>query len=172
MLEDHLGKIFEALDAHSVRYLVVGGLAVVAHGHARFTADLDLVVALDAKNALATVTALKSLGYVPRAPVPAEQFANPDCRRMWVGEKGMLVFQLFSETQPETAIDIFVQPPFEFDAEYERAPRVSLIERRKTPVVSLRTLLEMKRVAARPQDLRDIEVLRLINPESTAEPDV
>jgi hypothetical protein len=35
--------IFQALELAGVRFLVVGGVAVVLHGHARFTADLDLV---------------------------------------------------------------------------------------------------------------------------------
>ena len=33
--------IFEALNRQNVRYVVVGGVAVVLHGHARLTADLD-----------------------------------------------------------------------------------------------------------------------------------
>lgn len=36
--------IVEALNAAGVRYLIVGGLAVAAHGHVRFTADVDLVL--------------------------------------------------------------------------------------------------------------------------------
>ena len=42
--------IIAALNAANVRYLVVGGLAVVAHGHVRFTADLDLVLELQEDN--------------------------------------------------------------------------------------------------------------------------
>ena len=36
-----------ALNSQGVRYLVVGGMAVVAHGHGRMTHDLDLVISLD-----------------------------------------------------------------------------------------------------------------------------
>jgi hypothetical protein len=42
--------LFAALGQAQARYLVVGGVAVVLHGHPRFTADLDLVVALDPDN--------------------------------------------------------------------------------------------------------------------------
>ena len=38
--------VLEALNARDVRYVVVGGLAVVLHGHARLTADLDIAVDL------------------------------------------------------------------------------------------------------------------------------
>jgi hypothetical protein len=39
-------QVLAALNAENVRYLVVGGVAVVLHGHLRTTADLDLVVEL------------------------------------------------------------------------------------------------------------------------------
>jgi predicted nucleotidyltransferase len=38
--------LFKALNDAGIRYVVVGGLAVVLHGHARLTADVDLVVDL------------------------------------------------------------------------------------------------------------------------------
>jgi hypothetical protein len=69
--------IFAVLQRAGVRYLVVGGVAVVLHGHPRFTADLDLVVALDPKNARAAIEALGVLGYRPRAPVSGALFADP-----------------------------------------------------------------------------------------------
>jgi hypothetical protein len=37
-------KIVLALNAAKVRFLVAGGLAVNAHGYARFTNDVDLVI--------------------------------------------------------------------------------------------------------------------------------
>jgi len=36
--------IADALNNASVRFLVVGGLAVGAHGHVRYTNDVDLVI--------------------------------------------------------------------------------------------------------------------------------
>ena len=38
--------IFDALNRARVRYVVVGGFATVLHGHARLTADIDLVIDL------------------------------------------------------------------------------------------------------------------------------
>ena len=43
MLED-IEATLEALNKEDVRYLIVGGLAVVLHGHLRTTMDLDLVI--------------------------------------------------------------------------------------------------------------------------------
>lgn len=75
-----LDLVFQALQAASVRYLVVGGVAVVLHGHPRFTADLDLVVALEPGNARAAVEALAGLGYRPRPPVDGRLFADSAAR--------------------------------------------------------------------------------------------
>jgi len=36
--------IVRALNDHRVQFLIVGGMAVVAHGHGRMTHDIDLVV--------------------------------------------------------------------------------------------------------------------------------
>ena len=71
-------RVFAALEARGVRYLVVGGVAVVLHGHPRFTADLDLVLALDPQNLASAIAALEGLGLRPRAPVRLADFANAD----------------------------------------------------------------------------------------------
>jgi hypothetical protein len=42
MSSSELLSVFAALERAKVRYLVVGGVAVVLHGHLRVTADLDL----------------------------------------------------------------------------------------------------------------------------------
>jgi hypothetical protein len=57
---------FGALNAAGARYVVVGGLAVVFHGHARLTADIDLVVDLSPGEAVKTIAALERLGMVAR----------------------------------------------------------------------------------------------------------
>ena len=161
MLESHLTDIFVALNEAGVRYLVVGGLAVIAHGHVRGTVDLDLVVALDAANAQRTLDALGTLGYRPRAPVNASDFASAQSRDSWLREKGMPVFQLVSPRHEETAVDLFIREPFDFAQEYAAAPRIELITGIETPVVRYETLLTMKRIANRPKDIEDIRNLEL-----------
>lgn len=39
--------IFRALNEAGVRYLLVGGLAVNAHGYLRFTKDVDLTIDIE-----------------------------------------------------------------------------------------------------------------------------
>jgi len=43
--------LLSAFHAHGVRYLIVGGYAVIFHAH-RFTRDIDLFIRADAANVL------------------------------------------------------------------------------------------------------------------------
>ena len=121
--KNEVQEIIRALNDSRVRYLIVGGLAVVAHGYVRFTADLDLVLAVDEPNLRQAVDALQMLDYQPRAPVPFEQFIDPAMRNKWASEKGMRVFSLFSLTNPKTEVDLFLEPPLDFTPAYDRALR-------------------------------------------------
>src|SRR5437763_8257534 len=88
--------IVEALNSANVRYLVAGGLAVVAHGYVRFTADVDIILDLEQANVARAVTALEALGYRPRAPVAFGEFADPQKRAQWVRVKNLMVFSVYS----------------------------------------------------------------------------
>lgn len=153
--------IVEALNGAGVRYLVAGGLAVIAHGYLRFTKDIDLVIQLHPDNVVKAIKALGKLGYKPAAPVAAEDFADPAKRQEWIREKGMEVFQLWSDAHRETPVDVFVHEPFDFDREYEAATRKSLYGRLDVRVVSIATLIKMKEAAGRVEDKIDVEYLRL-----------
>jgi hypothetical protein len=155
-------KIISALNDSGARYLVVGGLAVVAHGHVRFTADLDLLLDLDPQNLKKALAALRGLGYRPRLPVPAEDFNDPDIRERWVREMNLEVFSLFSDQHPATEIDLFASDPLGFNAAFERALRMEVAQGVEATIVSLPDLLKLKRAAGRPQDLLDIEKLEAV----------
>ena len=159
-------RAFEAiartLSEHNVRYLVAGGLAVNAHGYSRFTADIDLVIALDAGNIAAAFAALGAAGYQPSLPITAEQFANTRLRKHWIDEKGMRVLNFFSDQHPETSVDIFVYEPFDFEAEFEAAMQGELLPNLPVRFVCIPTLIDMKRQAGRARDLDDIQHLQWI----------
>ncbi len=156
-----LERIFAALEASRARYLVVGGVAVVLHGHPRFTADLDLVIALDRPNLRAAVAALEGLGYRPRAPLSLAQFLHPEIRRSWIEEKGLTVLSLWSPELPATEVDVFASEPFPFDAAHARAVCIDLGTTR-VMVASIPDLIALKRRAGRPQDLEDVRTLEAI----------
>jgi len=153
--------VFAALQQAGVRYLVVGGVAVVFHGYPRFTADLDLVVALDRENVVGLAGALATLGYRPRAPVSADALADPETRRSWIKDKALTVFSFWSPAHPATEIDVFVTEPFPMEPALARAVRVQL-GALLVPVASIPDLIFLKRQSARPKDMDDIQALEAI----------
>ena len=160
MKADSARAIFGALKQAQARYLIVGGLAVVAHGYVRYTVDVDLVIALDPENVRRSMNALATLGYYPRVPVRLQDFANAELREQWIREKGMVVFQLVSDTHRETPVDIFVTSPFDFEVQVGRAVWLPVLGAREAPVLALDELLTMKKEAGRAKDLVDIDELK------------
>ena len=137
---------------------------MLAHGYQRTTVDLDLVVQLLPHNLLAALEALGFLGYQPRVPVSAEQFADPLTRDEWRREKGMLVFQLHSDQHRTTPLNVFVYEPFDFDSEYDQALLEPLAPGIDARIIRLETLLEMKPAANRIKNLADLAALEKISP--------
>lgn len=154
-------EVVDALNRAQVRYLVVGGVAVVLHGYLRTTADLDLVIQLAPDNALRAVKALAALQYGPRAPVNFEAFAQKEVRESWLREKGLTVFSLWSPAHPTLEIDLFVSEPFDFEAVHARALRVPL-EKSEAMVVSLDDLIALKKQVNRPRDQEDVAALEAL----------
>jgi hypothetical protein len=154
--------VAKALADAGVRYLVVGGLAVNAHGYVRFTADIDLVVALDVRNIDAAFSALAAIGYRPSVPITAAQFGDEQQRQGWVANKNMQVLNFFSDRHRGTSVDMFVYEPFDFEAEYDAALVADLLPGVPMRYVSIPALIRMKEEAGRPRDQDDIEHLRLI----------
>jgi hypothetical protein len=155
-----LEKIVGALNGAQVRYLIVGGLAVNAHGFVRPTKDVDLVIQLDYENIQAALTALATIDYHPFQPVTAKDMANPEKRREWRESKGMIVLKLWSDLHRETPVDVFIEEPFDFNREYARAKPQQLSDTLEAPTVALGTLLKMKAEAGRPRDQEDISALK------------
>jgi hypothetical protein len=156
--------IVGALNGAKVQYLIVGGVAVVAHGYERFTKDVDLVIGLERENIIRGLRALLAIGYNLSIPVTPEQFADPALRKQWRKEKNMVVLQLWSDAHRRTPVDVFVYEPFDFARELTRALRVPVFGNELAAIVSYATLLKLKKSAGRRQDLADIEKLRKLDP--------
>jgi len=161
-----LEAIAKALETASVRYLIVGGLAVAAHGYGRVTFDIDLVVQLRPENVKRAMVALEALGYQPTVPVPAMQFADPHQREAWIRDRNMVVFQMRSDLHRETSIDLFVREPFDFDSEYDQALIGELLPGLKACFVRLDTLIRMKEATGREKDREDVRQLQLVRQDS------
>jgi hypothetical protein len=148
--------IVRALNEAQVRYLIVGGLAVNAHGYVRLTVDVDLVIGLERENIIRGLRALEAIDYHMAIPVTAEAFADPGLRETWRKEKGMFVLKLWSDSHRRTPVDVFIYEPFDFESEFAAAMRAPVLGEVHAPIVRYDALVAMKREAGRPQDLADL----------------
>ena len=135
------------LNAHRVRYLVIGAYAVAIHAQPRATKDLDILVKADTANAAAVFAALAEFG----APLPgltSADFAEPG--------------PFFRMGREPVGVDILTAiPGVEFDAAWSR--RVEEVFDAGTNLranfISREDLLAAKRAAGRRQDLADVEAI-------------
>lgn len=156
--------IARSLNAAGIRYLVVGGLAVNAHGYERFTNDIDLVIGLEPENARRALHALHAIGYRPAIPITPEEFAKAENRETWRNEKSMLVLKLWSDEHRRTPVDVFIHEPFDFDEEWSKSIRHKVSDTTDIPILCYESLLLMKQSAGREKDLLDISALRKLDP--------
>ena len=160
--------IARTLNEAAIPFLIVGGIAVVHHGYGRVTQDLDLVIRLEKDVILRAFHALESIGYRPTVPITADQFADPVQRDQWHREKGMQVITFSSEQHPETPLDIFVTEPFDFQHELDSANVRESAPGLQVRIVSLATLITMKKASGRPHDLADIDELNLLHEDPSS----
>lgn len=150
--------IFTKFNEKGLDYVVIGGVALVMHGVVRFTADLDLMVALDRDNLRKLLDAMAELGYRPRVPEPPEALLDPDRRKYWQDEKSMEIFSFYSPDQPLALLDIMIHEPIAYQRLKNNAV-VMTVGTIRVPVASINDMIELKKISGRPQDLEDIKAL-------------
>jgi hypothetical protein len=153
--------VYTALEEARVRYVVVGGMAVVMSGHVRATVDLDIVVDLEPAAAMRAMDALSDLGLQPRVPIAPRDFAKPDVRESWIRDKHMQVLSFYDPQHPAREVDVFVAYPLDFDM-LTAGSRLVAVGDRAVPVARIEHLIEMKQAAGRPRDLEDINALQVL----------
>jgi hypothetical protein len=153
--------VFEVLNEAGARYVVVGGLAIVLHGHARLTADIDLAIDLSEDEALKAARALASIGLIPRVAVDLTDLASAAKRKQWRDEHGALVLSLWDPEHAMRAIDVFLENPIPFDELWARS-EIKVLRRTHVRVAGIDDLIQLKRLAGRAHDLQDIEALEEI----------
>ncbi len=137
-------ELLSVFNAHSVRYLVVGGYAVMMYSEPRFTKDLDLWISVDPENARAVYSALRAFG-APLSGLTEESFS----------QEGFF----YQMGVPPVRVDVMMSlPGMSFD---EAWPRRMMLEIEETaiPFISKEDLIRIKRASGRPQDLIDAERL-------------
>ena len=135
-------KIFEK---RKIRYLIVGGYAVMKYSEPRFTKDLDVFIATDQDNAEGMYSALKEFG-APLENLNSDDFAH----------KGYC----YQMGKPPLRVDIMMSiPGIEFDEAWKNREVVQLDDL-KILFISRSDLIRAKEASGRPQDKIDVEKLR------------
>jgi hypothetical protein len=138
-------ELLNTLEKHRVRYLVVGGYAVMKYTEPRFTKDLDLWISTDEENSKAVFSALKEFG-APLKGLTPHDFTE----RGYFYQMGNSPFRL----------DIMMSiPGVEFETAWEHREEV-LLEGLTLPFISRADLITAKDASGRAQDLLDAENLR------------
>jgi hypothetical protein len=165
--ESHLVETLCVLADRHVQFVVAGGVAMVLHGVERMTLDLDIAVSLDQENLYRFLAALRQLGLVPRAPLPAETILDRSRIEAVILEKNALVFTFWNPSEPYKQVDMFLTKENSFDDLISDAHSLT-IRGRRIFVASRRKLIEMKsRVQPiREKDVTDIRELRRIDTSS------
>jgi hypothetical protein len=158
MTKESLRTIVQKLHAANVRYFVVGGLAVVAHGYLRATVDVDFMIDLSESNTARMLDVLQSLGYVPKASMSLTAFADPVVRNR-LAQDGNFVFRLRSAIHEKTDIDLIIDSACDFEQMFERRVEFQVDDAISLSVCCYEDLVESKRRANRAVDAIDLQHL-------------
>lgn len=150
--------LLSVLNAHEVKYLVVGGQAVVHHAQPRATKDLDVLIQPAPRNGAALFTALAEFGAPLEGLVAADFIA-----------KGTF----FTMGVPPVAIDILPEiKGITFANAWKN--RVEVVVDPETGLtahfISRADLVKAKLAAGRLQDLADVEALRIAEDSAAKRP--
>jgi hypothetical protein len=136
--------LLQLFNRHGVRYLVVGGFAVMVHARPRYTKDLGIWLECSSDNATRVVAALDEFGFASLGLTPAD-FDQPD-----------VVIQLGYEPN---RVDLLTSlTGVEFATAYPQriTARIGELD---LPVIDRASLVANKRALGRTKDLGDVEDL-------------
>lgn len=144
-MQSDFGELLRGLSGAGVRFLIVGGYAVMEYTEPRYTKDLDIWLARDEANARAAWQALATFG-APVEGVTPEDLSQPD-----------IVYQI---GVTPIRIDLMTSiSGVEFEDAWERR-----VEREiggvRVAILSPEDLITNKRTVGRPHDRADARKLR------------
>lgn len=143
-------ELIRLLHKHAVRYLVVGGEAVIFHGHSRLTGDVDLFFGTEGDNA-------------PRLFRALDEFWDADIPGIDTGEELLEEDLILQFGQPPNRIDLINRiDGISFVEAWPQRVEATLVTPEgevPLPFIAIDQLITNKRAAGRPKDLDDLAYL-------------
>jgi hypothetical protein len=155
MAEFRPHEILAVLDAHDVRYVLIGGLAAVLHGAPHVTTDVDVVPEEAKRNLERLSAALEELGARIRATgepdgVPFDHSGESLARlRSWNLQTDLGDLDLTFEPSGTSGYDDLTRDAADMD-----------VRGLSVPVASLADVIRSKEAAGRPRDRAALPALR------------
>jgi len=144
MLHKDFSEFLKLLIKHQVEYLIVGGYAVGAYGHPRYTGDLDIWINRNLSNAKKIELCLNEFGF-DQVDLDASDFIEKE-----------KVIQL---GYPPLRIDLLTDiEGVQFDEAFQNK-KVFELDGLMIDFISIQDLITNKKATGRPIDLDDIENL-------------
>ena len=145
-MEENLKQLLSALNAHNVRYLIIGGYAVFVHGQPRMTKDLDVFIESSPENAIAVFQALATFG-APLSDFSVDDFAD--------GRTGARF------GNPPICFDILQKiDGIDFTTAYANSIPFLIDGDLPARYISAEDFITNKLASGRPQDLADVDAVR------------
>jgi predicted nucleotidyltransferase len=145
-MDRDLKELLSALNAHSVKYVVVGGYAVGVHAQPRVTKDLDIFIEMSDTNASAMYAALAAFG-APLEEIVPEDFLKPT--------------SILRIGVPPVAVDILQHiDGMTFAQAWISSAEYTVDDEVAARYISADDLIANKVASGRPQDLADVAAIR------------
>ncbi len=146
-LSEDYKELFRIFNEYRVKYLIIGAYAVVYYTEPRYTKDIDISVAADIKNAKKVYDALKKFG-APLKDIKPVDFTDKT-----------MVYQI---GVAPVRIDILPGiKAIDFESAWKKRKKIKYDD---VPVniIDIKNLIKTKKVLKRPQDILDLEKLKLV----------
>ena len=142
-LQKDFKEFIKLLNKNNVRYIVIGGYAVVYHGYVRSTNDIDMWIDIHKDNIKKAIKALDEFGFSSLNIKEADFSPN----------------QIIQLGHPPHRIDLITPPAgIDFDTCYESKEQV-MIDNITVNIIDLENLIKTKKATNRTRDLADVEEL-------------
>ncbi len=140
---NQLRDVFASFQRHNVKYVVIGGIAVVLHGVPRATFDLDILIEATPENAQRLLTALLEAGMGTASLTSADELLAHE----------ITIFKDWVRIDVQT-----VTPGIQFEDAWQDREEMEY-QGQVLCVISREGLIASKRAVGREVDLEDVRLL-------------